>query len=301
MTFSCALPCALIAHMHVVLSRWLHHAEAKGATPAPTPAPTAAATPAAAPAAVTTPAPTAGVCDDPWIKGAIQANNELRAATGAGRLTCDEVASVSATGWSQQQCECATSPAPWLPVSTSQRVSRCIGHRARASAAWLAPTCMPLESVHAAPATPSVTCAAAPPMFGKLFLNTPFLNNVPKTPMYSSRNDQVVGRQHVPGAKHGATVPASVRLNRGPACRDRGLSHDGFSQRCQDIGFRSACAENVLYNYATSSDAPDISMTQWFNSDGHRKNLMNPSYTKVGYGFVRCYDGRVYWTGLYGK
>lgn len=77
------------------------------------------------------------------------------------------------------------------------------------------------------------------------------------------------------------------------------LSHAKFADRCTEVGFGS-CAENVLYNYATSTSAPDESMTQWYNSDGHRKNLLNAAYTKVGYGFVRCYDGRVYWTGLYG-
>ena len=57
----------------------------------------------------------------------------------------------------------------------------------------------------------------------------------------------------------------------------------------------------MLYNYESGSSAPDVSMTQWSNSPGHNKNLMSTSYTKVGYGFHRCGDGRVYWTGLYGK
>ena len=78
------------------------------------------------------------------------------------------------------------------------------------------------------------------------------------------------------------------------------LSHNRFSENCKDASY-GTCAENVLYNYETGTDAPNKSMTQWYNSDGHRKNLMNPSYTKVGYGFHRCGDGRVYWTGLYGK
>ena len=78
------------------------------------------------------------------------------------------------------------------------------------------------------------------------------------------------------------------------------LSHNGFSDRCAEIGYRS-CAENVLYNYDASAGGPVASMTQWYNSDGHRNNLMNPGYSKVGYGYYKCGDGRVYWTGMYGK
>jgi hypothetical protein len=87
------------------------------------------------------------------------------------------------------------------------------------------------------------------------------------------------------------------------SCRTvKQLSHDGFSSRCEEIGW-GGCAENVLYNYEDSVDAASTSMTQWYNSEGHRNNLMNPVYTKVGFGYVKCTsdDGRIYWTALYGN
>jgi Cysteine-rich secretory protein family len=74
-------------------------------------------------------------------------------------------------------------------------------------------------------------------------------------------------------------------------CRSiKGLSHDGFGGRCSAVSF-SPCAENVLYNYDTGDDAPAKSMLQWYNSEGHKTNLMNPDYSKVGYGYFKCSDG----------
>lgn len=49
------------------------------------------------------------------------------------------------------------------------------------------------------------------------------------------------------------------------------------------IGYKySAAAENIAYN----SYDPVQLFNQWWNSSGHRQNMMNPSYTKVGIGVV---------------
>lgn len=49
------------------------------------------------------------------------------------------------------------------------------------------------------------------------------------------------------------------------------------------IGYKyNATAENIAYN---SYDAVEL-FNQWWNSSGHRQNMMNPSYTKVGIGVV---------------
>ena len=51
----------------------------------------------------------------------------------------------------------------------------------------------------------------------------------------------------------------------------------------QAIGYRyNATAENIAYN---SYDPVEL-FNQWWNSSGHRENMMNPSYTKVGIGVV---------------
>jgi len=45
---------------------------------------------------------------------------------------------------------------------------------------------------------------------------------------------------------------------------------------------RMGYGENVIYGYKT----PEAQMTAWMNSSGHRKNILNPSYTEIGVGVV---------------
>jgi uncharacterized protein YkwD len=51
----------------------------------------------------------------------------------------------------------------------------------------------------------------------------------------------------------------------------------------QTIGYKyTTTGENIAYN---TSDPVEL-FTQWWNSPGHRANMMNASYTKVGIGVV---------------
>lgn len=56
-----------------------------------------------------------------------------------------------------------------------------------------------------------------------------------------------------------------------------------WSNWLQTIGYKyNATAENIAYN---TTDPVEL-FNQWWNSDGHRENMMNPAYTKVGIGVV---------------
>lgn len=57
------------------------------------------------------------------------------------------------------------------------------------------------------------------------------------------------------------------------------------------ISFRSA-GENIAKGYST----PQAVVNGWMNSSGHRANILNSSYTKIGIGYVS--DGR-YWTQMF--
>ncbi|MBW6411875.1 CAP domain-containing protein [Clostridium weizhouense] len=51
----------------------------------------------------------------------------------------------------------------------------------------------------------------------------------------------------------------------------------------QTIGYKySTTGENIAYN---TYDPVEL-FNQWWNSEGHRKNMMNPSYNKVGIGVI---------------
>ena len=58
--------------------------------------------------------------------------------------------------------------------------------------------------------------------------------------------------------------------------------------KSQGIIYRTA-GENIAMGYAT----PEAVVSAWMNSSGHRANILNSSYTKIGVGFV---ESGYYWT-----
>lgn len=57
------------------------------------------------------------------------------------------------------------------------------------------------------------------------------------------------------------------------------------------ISYRSA-GENIAKGYAT----PQAVVNAWMNSSGHRANILNASYTRIGVGYV---SGGNYWTQMF--
>ena len=61
------------------------------------------------------------------------------------------------------------------------------------------------------------------------------------------------------------------------------LNGNSFSDRMNiaDISWRSA-GENIAMGSITAEDV----MNQWMNSDGHRKNILNSGFKKLGVGLA---------------
>ncbi|WP_243112497.1 MULTISPECIES: CAP domain-containing protein [Acutalibacteraceae] len=57
------------------------------------------------------------------------------------------------------------------------------------------------------------------------------------------------------------------------------------------ISYRTA-GENI----AMGQTSPQQVMTGWMNSEGHRANILNSSYTKIGVGIAQNSNGQYYWT-----
>jgi uncharacterized YkwD family protein len=60
------------------------------------------------------------------------------------------------------------------------------------------------------------------------------------------------------------------------------------------ITYRSA-GENIAMGQRT----PQEVMTAWMNSEGHRKNILNSSFTEIGIGIAKDKNGRLYWTQMF--
>lgn len=62
----------------------------------------------------------------------------------------------------------------------------------------------------------------------------------------------------------------------------------------QGISYRGA-GENIAWGQSS----PEEVMRGWMNSEGHRANILNPNFTKIGVGYYRNTNGRNYWTQLF--
>lgn len=52
-------------------------------------------------------------------------------------------------------------------------------------------------------------------------------------------------------------------------------------------------------NIAWGQRSPEEVMKGWMNSDGHRANILNPKFTKIGVGYYKNAAGRNFWTQLF--
>ena len=60
------------------------------------------------------------------------------------------------------------------------------------------------------------------------------------------------------------------------------------------VSYRGA-GENIAVGQTSAKQV----MTEWMNSQGHRENILNESFTKLGVGFHIGADGRYYWTQMF--
>jgi uncharacterized protein YkwD len=84
-------------------------------------------------------------------------------------------------------------------------------------------------------------------------------------------------------------------------CRDN-MSHDGFEERCKSLGW-GFCAENVHYNSEGKNDmtaSAKTAMTGWWESPGHKANILSKDANKGGVGYYVCPNGNTYFTALFG-
>lgn len=62
----------------------------------------------------------------------------------------------------------------------------------------------------------------------------------------------------------------------------------------QNVSFRGY-GENIAWG----QKSPEQVMSGWMNSEGHKKNILNPSFTTIGVGYFQSANGTNYWTQLF--
>lgn len=58
----------------------------------------------------------------------------------------------------------------------------------------------------------------------------------------------------------------------------------------------NAMGENIAEGYESIEDV----IHGWMTSTGHRRNILNKSYTHAGFGYARKGDGNPYWCAVFG-
>jgi len=99
-------------------------------------------------------------------------------------------------------------------------------------------------------------------------------------------------------AKNLRPLVADPELTRAAESRARGmaasnrLSHSGWEQAIRgEVSVASAMGENVAYNYSTATAVVD----GWMRSAGHRRNILDRSFRRVGVGCVADARDHLWW------
>jgi uncharacterized protein YkwD len=88
---------------------------------------------------------------------------------------------------------------------------------------------------------------------------------------------------------------AAVRQARLMAQREQ-MFHQDLGRVLQDCGL-SAAGENVADGYPSGRSVVDDG---WMHSDGHRANILSPSFTLMGIGARKGHNGRWYVAQVFG-
>ena len=62
------------------------------------------------------------------------------------------------------------------------------------------------------------------------------------------------------------------------------------------MGKYSTAGENIAWNQENEEEV----VRDWMNSSGHRANIMNRNFIKVGFGVAKAKDGSLYWCTVFG-
>ncbi len=118
--------------------------------------------------------------------------------------------------------------------------------------------------------------------------------------------NQVLSLVNKERAKEGlAPLTAHASMGNAAMVRAREIQTSFSHTRPNGSGFSTALKEaGVTYNRAGENIAwgqktPAQVVNAWMNSSGHRANIMNPNFTRIGIGYLQNSAGTPYWVQLF--
>ena len=104
--------------------------------------------------------------------------------------------------------------------------------------------------------------------------------------------------QHGLRALEGQRLPASAAVRQAKLMAQREqMFHQDLGAVMDDCHLSTA-GENVAYGYPSGKSVVNDG---WMNSEGHRANILNPSYRLMGIGARQGHDGRWYVAQVFGR
>lgn len=160
------------------------------------------------------------------------------------------------------------------------------------------PTVVPTAAPTAVPTTaPSVT---AVPTEAPVVTAEPTPEPMPDIDAYIARVVELVNIERASAGLAPVTMDAT--LNAAAAVRAQELSVQFSHTRPNGTYFNTAIIEagiDTRYLYTgeniAAADTPEMVVTNWMNSEGHRTNILKPQYTRIGVG---CYVEPIIWNGI---
>ena len=157
------------------------------------------------------------------------------------------------------------------------------------------------------PENPSTLDGSQPENPGTPDNNQPENPSVPDTDTENaSFVRQVVNLVNQERAKAGLSpVTADTSIQAAAQVRAKEIEKSFSHTRPDGSSFSTALTQQgVTYrgsgeNIAWGQKTPEQVMNGWMNSDGHRANILNKNFTKIGVGYHQNASGTNYWTQLF--
>ena len=157
------------------------------------------------------------------------------------------------------------------------------------------------------PETPGTPDGSQPENPGTPDNNPPENPSVPDTDTENANFvRQVVNLVNQERAKAGLSpVTADTSIQAAAQVRAKEIEKSFSHTRPDGSSFSTALTQQgVTYrgsgeNIAWGQKTPEQVMNGWMNSDGHRANILNKNFTKIGVGYHQNASGTNYWTQLF--
>ena len=157
------------------------------------------------------------------------------------------------------------------------------------------------------PETPGTPDGSQPENPGTPDNNQPENPSVPDTDTENANFvRQVVNLVNQERAKAGLSpVTADTSIQAAAQVRAKEIEKSFSHTRPDGSSFSTALTQQgVTYrgsgeNIAWGQKTPEQVMNGWMNSDGHRANILNKNFTKIGVGYHQNASGTNYWTQLF--